>query len=98
MLTHIVTITLTPEATPEAIDALVAGLEGLPAEIDAIGTYRVGRDLGLFPGNADLVIVATFATAEDVRAYVDHPAHQGVVRDLLEPISAHRQRIQIEGT
>lgn len=94
MLTHIVVIPLVEEATPEQVDALVAGLESLPAQIDAIGTYTVGRDLGLFPGNAQVAVVATFADADAVRAYIEHPAHQQVVKDLIEPISAPRLRIQ----
>ncbi len=94
MLTHIVLISLAPDATDDQVDAMVAGLEGLPAQIDAIGTYQVGRDLGLFPGNAGVSVVATFADADAVRTYIDHPAHQQVVRDLIQPISDTRLRTQ----
>ena len=78
MLTHLVLITAAPDATDEQVEAIVAGLRGLPAQIDVIGTYEVGRDLGLAEGNATVAIQATFASPDDLRTYIDHPAHQAV--------------------
>ncbi|WCO68359.1 Dabb family protein [Iamia majanohamensis] len=95
MLTHIVLVDVA-EGTPEdRVEALVAGLRALPAQIPEIGSYEVGRDLGLAEGNAGVAIVARFATPEDLRTYIAHPAHQAVVADLLEPISPRRLRIQV---
>ena len=95
MLTHIVLVTIADDAPEERVEALVAGLRALPDQIPEIVDYQVGRDLGLAEGNAEVAIVARFASAEDLATYVAHPAHQAAVRDLLEPISPHRTRIQV---
>jgi hypothetical protein len=94
VLTHIVLVRLTEDAGEEQVAALVAGLRGLPDQIPHIRSYTVARDLGLAEGNYDLVVTGRFASPEDLRAYIAHPAHQQVVHDLLDPISADRVRIQ----
>lgn len=98
MLTHIVLITVVDDATDDQVEALVQGLRGLPGQIDAIGRYDVGRDLGLAEGNATVVIQATFASPEDLRAYIDHPAHRKVVVELIRPVAASVSRAQVEGS
>ena len=95
MLTHIVLITAAPDTTDEQVEAMVAGLRGLPGQIDAIDTYEVGRDLGLADGNATVAIQATFASPEALRTYVDHPAHQQVVAELIRPVAASVARAQV---
>lgn len=95
MLTHIVLITAADDATDEQVEAMVSGLRSLPAQIDAIGSYEVGRDLGLAEGNATVAIQATFASPEDLEAYVVHPAHQEVVTELIRPIAASVSRAQV---
>jgi hypothetical protein len=95
VLTHIVLITAADDATDEQVEALVAGLRALPAQIDEIRSYEVGRDLGLADGNATVAIQATFASPEDLRTYVDHPAHQKVVTELLRPVAAAVTRAQV---
>ena len=95
MLTHLVLITVSPDATEAQVERMIAGLRALPAQIDAIGTYEVGRDMGLAEGNATVAIQATFATPEDLQTYVDHPAHQAVVVDLIRPIAASASRAQV---
>jgi hypothetical protein len=97
VLTHIVLITAADDATDEQVEAMVAGLRSLPPLIEAIGTYQVGRDLGLADGNASVVIQATFASPEDLDAYVVHPAHQKVVTELVRPIAASVARAQVAG-
>lgn len=97
MLTHIVLITARDDATDEQVEAILTGLRGLPAQIDEIGTYEVGRDLGLAEGNATIAIQATFATPEDLQAYVVHPAHQQVVTELIRPVAASVARAQVAG-
>ncbi|NLV54393.1 MAG: Dabb family protein [Acidimicrobiales bacterium] len=97
MLTHVVLITVADGTAEERVDALVAGLRALPDRIDAIDTYRVGRDLGLADGNATVGIIATFASPEALRTYVDHPDHRAVVDDLIRPISTGVTRLQMDG-
>lgn len=95
MLTHIVLITAAPDASDEQVEAVVDGLRALPDQIDEIGTYEVGRDLGLAEGNATIAIQATFASPADLDAYVAHPAHQQVVTELIRPVAASVARAQI---
>jgi hypothetical protein len=95
VLTHLVLITARPDATDEQVDAVIAGLRALPPQIAEIGGYEVGRDLGLAEGNATIAIQATFASPEDLQAYVVHPAHQQVVTDLIRPIAASVARAQV---
>lgn len=96
VLTHIVLIEIAPDATAEQVDALVEGLRSLPAQIPEIGTYQVARDAAVTPGNHQIGILATFASAEDLRTYAAHPAHVRVVEELLAPISPERARIQMD--
>ncbi|HEU5151327.1 MAG TPA: Dabb family protein [Iamia sp.] len=95
MLTHIVLITASDDATDEQVDAMVAGLRALPGRIEEIRSYEVGRDLGLAEGNATVAIQATFASPEDLEAYVVHPAHQEVLTGLIRPIAASVARAQV---
>ncbi len=97
-MTHIVLVNVSDAASEDQVQALVDGLRALPDQIPEIGAFDVQRDLGLAEGNADLAIVARFASPEDLDAYIAHPAHQAVVRDLLDPISPHRLRLQVPAT
>lgn len=95
MLTHLVLITVPEGTADDRIDALVDGLRALPDQVEAIDTYRVERDLGLADGNATVAIQATFASPEALRTYIDHPAHQAVVTDLIRAIGATTVRAQV---
>ena len=95
MLTHIVLITASADATDEQVEAMVAGLRGLPDRIEEIRGYEVGRDLGLAEGNATVTIQATFASPDDLQAYVVHPAHQEVVTELIRPVASSVARAQV---
>ncbi len=95
MLTHIVLIRLVDGADDRQVTRLIDGLRALPAQIPEIASYAIERDSGVTEGNPDLAVVGRFATAEDLRSYIAHPAHQAVVADLLDPLSADRWRIQI---
>ena len=95
MLTHIVLITAADDATDEQVEAVVAGLRALPEQIEEIRGYEVGRDLGLAEGNASVAIQATFASPDDLEAYVVHPAHQQVVTELIRPFAASVTRAQV---
>ena len=72
MLTHIVLISTSDDATDAQIEATLAGLRSLPEQIEAIASYDVGRDLGLAEGNATIAIQATFASPSDLDAYIAH--------------------------
>jgi Stress responsive A/B Barrel Domain len=95
VLTHVVLITVPDDAPEGAVDDLVADLRALPAQIPEIHAYTVGVDLGLAEGNANVAVVGRYASPEDLRTYIDHPAHQAVVRDRIRAIGASTVRAQI---
>lgn len=97
MLTHMVLISVPADAPDGAVDAIVDGLRALPEQIDAIDTYRVGRDLGLADGNATIGIIATFASPEALQTYIDHPAHQAVVHERIRAVGSTTSRLQFDG-
>lgn len=82
--------------TGEQVKALEDGLAKLPGAIPEIKAYAFGVDLGLRDGNWDFAVVADFDDAGGFRAYVEHPAHQQLIVDLIEPIRGERTSIQFE--
>jgi hypothetical protein len=96
MLRHVVCLTWRETASPAAVDAVRRALADLPGIIPEIRAYTVASDLGLAAGNADLAIVADFDDADGWRTYLEHPAHQAVLRERIQPILAHRAAVQCE--
>jgi hypothetical protein len=94
MFRHLVLIRFTPEATAEQRQAVLDGLQSLPAQIPEIIGYHAGLDAGLREGNHDLGIAAVFADESGWRTYVDHPAHVKVITELIRPIAAERVSVQ----
>jgi hypothetical protein len=85
------------EGTPdERVDDLTAGLDALPPAIPEIRRYEHGRNLGVTPGTWDYALVAEFATLDDQRTYRDHPVHQKLIRELVEPITTDRAAVQLD--
>jgi hypothetical protein len=84
------------EGTPdERIADLSAGLSALPPAIPEIRRYEHGRNLGANPGTWDYAVVAEFDSIEDQHTYRDHPTHQKLIRELVEPIAQDRASIQL---
>jgi hypothetical protein len=96
VLRHVVCLTWSDAATPADVDAVIAGLAELPGLIPEIRAYTVASDLGLSAGNADLAIVADFDDADGWRRYLDHPAHQAMLRERIRPILAQRAAVQCD--
>ena len=94
MIRHCVTFRFGPEATPEAVEALVAALGALPDAIAEIRDYRFGPDLGLRETNADFAVVADFEDESAFRTYATHPAHVTVIDELVSPIVVERNAVQ----
>lgn len=94
MVRHQVCFRFHPDATAEQVAALEQGLRRLPAVIDAIADYRVGADLGANPSSWDFAVSADFADVDGYLAYRDHPDHQALIHDLVDPITAERVSVQ----
>jgi hypothetical protein len=92
---HVVLLTWVETATAAERQAVVDGLDALPAAIPEIRSYRVGVDAGLAPGgNSDLVVVADFDDQAGYVVYRDHPVHQDVIARCIRPILASRAAVQ----
>jgi hypothetical protein len=93
---HVVIVKFSDGTTDDQKQALREGLTVLPEQVSEIRAYRFGDDAGLTPGNFDFAIVADFESQDDFLAYRDHPAHQKLVVDLLQPIITQRAAVQHE--
>lgn len=98
MILHVVTFLWRPDVTNADVEAVLEGLSSLPAQIPELRDYRFGPDLGLREGNAHFGVTALLDGPEDVDAYLDHPAHQQVVTEILGPLIVARQALQFEVT
>lgn len=93
-LRHVVCFRFHPGTSPEAIDALAAGLRALPATIPEIDAYLVGPDLGIADTSWDFAVSGDFADADAFATYRAHPDHVAVIAELIEPICAERVAVQ----
>ncbi len=88
MIKHLVLIRFREDAGSAAIDAIVAGLNGLPALISEIRSFQVGRDLLRTERSYDLALVADFADLAALERYQLHPEHQKVVTLIKQAASS----------
>ncbi len=95
MITHVWSMTFTPDATPEQRSALIAAMAELPAKIEGVESFRSGSDLGLNPGNAEVGIVAEFADEQAWRNYLAAPAHVAFVDDHVNAVCATWSAFQL---
>jgi hypothetical protein len=93
---HMVLFKFSDDATDEQVDALAAGLDGMPAAVGKMLLYEHGRDVGANPPSWDYGLVAEFASVDDYLFYRDHADHQALIRDLVTPITVDRAGVQIE--
>ncbi len=94
MIRHVSVLTFSDHATDEQLDAVAAALRALPATIPQLRDYRVGRDLGIDPGNGSFVVVGDFDDEDGYRAYRDHPDHLAVAQAHILPILTGRAAAQ----
>jgi Stress responsive A/B Barrel Domain len=91
---HVALFRWKPETTAADVSKVEAALHQLPSKIPCILSYRFGRDLGVFDGNADFALVADFADQQGLATYANHPDHLAVIQNLVRPIMAEREAIQ----
>lgn len=81
MVVHVVLFRPAPDLTPDARASLATALERALVEIPQIRGARVGSRLRLGRAYDDgaagyeYVLLLEFDSVEDLRAYLDHPAH-----------------------
>ena len=96
MFNHVGHLTLAPEADDARIEAILAGLLGLPGQIDGLVEAQVVRDAGLTAGNATLRFHMRFDSEDAWRAYGKHPAHVAVVTTHIGPVLASKAFVQYD--
>lgn len=91
MIRHIVAWKLsaeTEEGKTASFAAISEGLLSLPPLIPEIVSFEVHANGAYFDKNFDLVLLADYATYDDLEAYQVHPEHQRVVAIVREHVSA----------
>lgn len=78
MLIHIVCWKYKPETTAAERDEHIAMLAALPAVIECIKTFEVGRDILHLERSFDTGLVAGFKDEAALAEYTVHPDHQKV--------------------
>lgn len=78
MLIHIVCWKYKPETTVAERDEHIAMLAALPAVIECIKTFEVGRDILHLERSFDTGLVAGFKDEAALDEYTVHPEHQKV--------------------
>ena len=96
MIRHVVMFKWKDGTTREQVQTAGDRLGRLPGQIPEIAAYSFGPDLGLSDGASGFAVVADFATVEDWRAYLAHPAHLRVVEEAVAPIRESRTVVQFE--
>ncbi len=95
MIMHIVTFSWREGTTDDQVTELTHALDALAPLVPELRSYRHGRDMRLRDSNADYAVVATLDTPEQLPDYLEHPEHVRIVREILTPMLAQRQAVQI---
>ena len=86
MIRHLVGWNLVATGEAErasAVQTVREALEGLVGVVPGLLDLRVVENGAEIAGNSDLALIAHYATVDDLKAYIAHPAHLeavGVVR------------------
>lgn len=80
LLRHVVLFRERADAPATRVHHMITQLSQL-AELPSVAALAVGRDVS-HRGEFTVGLTADFASLEDLRAYLDHPAHQEVVAAL----------------
>jgi hypothetical protein len=94
VIKHIVIFKWREGVTDAEVSDAMSELHALPSAIDALESYLAAPDLRLTEGTGDFAIVATVASADALRSYLDHPQHVAVVT-RLRAMAASRTAVQV---
>jgi len=86
-------VELKPGTAEDQVEAFRAALAAVP--FDRRRAFTFGRDLGLVPNTADVVMISDFDDEDAYRDWVADEAHRRVSQELLHPIANRITRGQI---
>ena len=96
MIKHVVLLNWKEGVDSEALAAVDAAFARLRDVIPQVARYEFGADADFYRGNADYALVAEFDCEEDLRAYVTHPDHLALLKEVTGPILESFQSVQFE--
>ena len=96
MIAHIVLLKWNDKITDQALAAITENFAKLPGSIAEIKSYEFGPNAGVMKGGADYVLIAKFDTAEDLKTYIKHQAHQDFMNEYSMPYIESFQSAQFE--
>ncbi len=70
----------------EKIMAAAKSFAQIPGVLEVHTGVSVESDRPIVDDSFDVAITMTFATVDDMNAYIVHPAHKDAVRDVLMPL------------
>ncbi len=92
MIKHIVMWKMAPvEDKAGKAKAIKENLEALKDKIDVIADIEVGLNFNDTDSAADVVLVSTFKTVQDLNEYQNHPAHKAVGAAYVRPYVSERR-------
>lgn len=96
MIRHIVLMKWKENTPDQAVQAVSDAFARLPQLIPEIRAYQFGPDLGIYPGNADYLLVADFDNQQDFKTYAKNPGHIELMKSVSMPIMASFNSAQFE--
>lgn len=93
---HIVLFDYAETAPESEIQAVIAGLNGLPGKIDEIRDWSLVEDLGKRPGSFRFCLIAHFDDMAAMERYLAHPEHVKAVEramPILTKLAEHDHAI-----
>ena len=96
MIRHIVLMKWKENTPDQAVQAVSDAFARLPQLIPEIRAYQFGPDLGIYPGNADYLLVADFDNHRDFKAYAENQNHIELMKSVSMPIMESFNSAQFE--
>lgn len=86
MIEHIVIFKIKPNTPQNRITAMTDALNGLMNQIPQLMDMHAGINFSPRSKDFGVMLVSRFKHKEDLRIYMDHPAHRKVIDDYIHPI------------
>lgn len=94
--THLASFTWKDHTAPADVEKITAALSELAATLDGVESYRCGSDVSRTPDSYDYAVIGVFTDREHFAAYRDHPEHQRIRDELINPIQQARVLVQLQ--